>query len=161
MYNRLTFCIELAKLGIGQRASAEEATMEEQKLHVPARSVFAAILLNAMDSPRRDRGDWPTIVDLSNKILELKKNFHLDVSNIPIRADRNGWISDDFSSFVNRFVLFGLAERSPIRLGDEARKLCMNILMEDSGKYTEQVEALVRAVGLDWHPAKENSPSLV
>src|SRR5713226_3708667 len=109
--------------------------MEEQKLHVPARSVFAAILLNAMDSATKDERDWPTIVDLSNKILELKKKIHLDISNIPIRADRDGWISDDFSSFVNRFVLFGLAEKSPIRLNDEARKLCKNILMEDSGKY--------------------------
>jgi len=82
--------------------------MDEQKLHVPPRSVFAAILLNAMDSPK---SDWPTIVDLSNKILELKNNIHLDISSIPIRADKNGWISDDFSSFVNRFVLFGLAEK--------------------------------------------------
>jgi hypothetical protein len=132
--------------------------MDEQKLHVPARSVFAAILLNAMDSPK---GDWPTIVDLSNKILELKSTIHLDISNIPIRADKNGWISDDFSSFVNRFVLFGLAQKSPIRLHDEARKLCKDILAEDSGKYAEQVDALVRAVGLDWHAPKENSPSLV
>jgi hypothetical protein len=135
--------------------------MDEQKLHVPARSVFAAILLNAMDSPAKVNRDWPTIVDLSNKILELKKDFHLDISNIPIRADRDGWISDDFSSFVNRFVLFGLAQRSPIRLSEEARKLCKDILMEDSGKYPDQVDALVRAVGLDWHPAKENSPLLV
>jgi hypothetical protein len=135
--------------------------MDEQKLHVPARSVFAAILLNAMDSPAKDNRDWPTIVDLSNKILELKKDFHLDISNIPIRADRDGWISDDFSSFVNRFVLFGLAQTSPIRLSEEARKLCKDILMEDSGKYPDQIAALVRAVGLDWHPAKENSPLLV
>ncbi|SRR6266568_53453 len=135
--------------------------MDEQKLHVPPRSVFAAILLNAMDSPAKDQGDWPTIVDLSNKILELKKNVQLDISNIPIRADRDGWISDDFSSFVNRFVLFGLAAKSPrIRLNDEARKLCRNILMEDSGKYADQVDALVRAVGLNWHPTKQNSPSL-
>jgi hypothetical protein len=132
--------------------------MDEQKLRVPPRSVFAAILLNAMDSPK---SDWPTIVDLSNKILELKNKSHLDISDIPIRADRGGWISDDFSSFVNRFVLFGLAKKSPIRLNDEARKLCKDILMEDSAKYTEQVDKLVRAVGLAWHPAKENSPSLV
>jgi len=132
--------------------------MDEQKLHVPPRSVFAAILLNAMDSPK---SDWPTIVDLSNQILELKNNIHLDISSIPIRADKNGWISDDFSSFVNRFVLFGLAEKSPIRLNNEARKLCKDILMEDSGKYRKQVDVLVRAVGLDWRPAKENSPSRV
>ena len=132
--------------------------MDEQKLRVPPRSVFAAILLNAMDSPK---SDWPTIVDLSNKILELKNTIYLDISNIPIRADKNGWISDDFSSFVNRFVLFGLAQKSPIRLSDEARKLCKDILVEDSGKYAEQVDALVHAVGLDWHAAKENSPSLV
>jgi hypothetical protein len=135
--------------------------MDEQKLHVPPRSVFAAILLNAMDSPDGTRTDWPTIVDLSNQILELKKNFHLDISNIPIRADRDGWISDDFSSFVNRFVLFGLARKSPIRLFPEAKKLCKNILNEDSGKYTDQVAALVSAVGLDWHPAKKGAPSLV
>jgi hypothetical protein len=139
-------------------AGAEGVTMNEQKLHLPPRSVFAAILLNAMDSPE---GDWPTIVDLSNKILELKRSIHLDISNIPIRADRGGWISDDFSSFVNRFVLFGLAEKSPIRLSDEARKLCKDILVEDSAKYAEQVDELVRAVGLAWHPAKQNSPSLV
>jgi hypothetical protein len=135
--------------------------MEEQKLHVPARSVFAAILLNAMQSPNWNQSDWPTIVDLSNKILELKKNFHLDVSSIPIRADRDGWISDDFSSFVNRFVLFGLAQKSPIRLNDEARKLCEKILAEDAEKHSEQVDTLVHALGLDLHPAKENSPSFV
>jgi len=129
--------------------------MEEQKLRVPARSVFAAILLNAMDSSAKTQTDWPTIVDLSNQILELKKNFHLDVSNIPIRADRGGWISDDFSSFVNRFVLFGLANKSPIRLSVKARALCENILAEDSGKYAEQVDALKRAVSsLNLQPAQ-------
>lgn len=122
--------------------------MDQRDLHVPARSVFAAILLNAMDSPARNQGDWPTIVDLSNKILELKKDFHLDISNIPIRADRGGWISDDFSSFVNRFVLFGLAEKDPVRLSDKARKLCEGILVEDSERHAEPVGALVRALGL-------------
>jgi len=126
---------------------------------VPARSVFAAILLNAMDSPPADQGGWPTIVDLSNKILELKKNLRLDISNIPIRADRNGWISDDFSSFVNRFVLFGLAERDPVRLSDPARKLCEEILAEDSEKHAEQVDTLVRALGLGLRSVKESLPS--
>ncbi len=134
--------------------------MDKQTLRVPARSVFAAILLNAMDAPPSGRAEWPTIVDLSNKILELKKDFQLDVSNIPIRADRGGWISDDFSSFVNRFVLFGLAEKSPVRLSGEARRLCEGILAEDSSKYADQVNALVRALRLDWHPAKQNSVSM-
>src|SRR5258708_24512447 len=135
--------------------------MDEQKLRVPARSVFAAILLNAMDPSAQTQSDWPTIVDLSNQILALKKNYRLDVSNIPIRADRGGWISDDFSSFVNRFVLFGLAKKSPIRLSCEARALCKKILAEDSGKYAEQVEALERAVSrLNRHPATEGSPSV-
>jgi hypothetical protein len=133
--------------------------MDEPKLHVPARSVFAAILLNAMDSPATGQSSWPTIVDLSNKILELKKNLRLDTSNIPIRADRNGWISDDFSSFVNRFVLFGLAERDPVRLSDQARKLCEKILAEDSERHAKQVGTLAQALGLDLRSAKQNLPS--
>lgn len=134
--------------------------MDEQKLRVPARSVFAAILLNAMDSPARAQSDWPSIVDLSNQILELKRQFRLDVSNIPIRADRGGWISDDFSSFVNRFVLFGLAKRSPISLSNDARKLCEKILEEDAGKYKEEVDELVFAVSrLNWQAATHSSPS--
>src|SRR6266702_1857423 len=130
-------------------AGAKGVTMDGPKLHAPARSVFAAILLNAMHSPNWNQSDWPTIVDLSNKILELKKDIRLDISNIPIRADRNGWISDDFSSFVNRFVLFGLAEKNPVRLSDQARKLCEKILAEDLEKHAAQVETLVRALGLD------------
>jgi len=133
--------------------------MDEPKLHVPPRSVFAAILLNAMDSPTRDQSDWPTIVHLSNKILELKRDLRLDISNIPIRADRNGWISDDFSSFVNRFVLFGLAENEPVRLSNQARQVCEKILAEDSEKHAEQVGTLVHALGLDLRSAKQNLPS--
>ena len=136
--------------------------MNEPKLHAPARSVFAAILLNAMHSPNWNQSDWPTIVDLSNKILELKRDIRLDISNIPIRADRNGWISDDFSSFVNRFVLFGLAERDPVvRLSDQARKLCENILAEDLERHAEQVGTLVHKLGLGLHSAKGNLPSPV
>jgi len=140
-------------------AGAEGVTMDEPKLHVPPRSVFAAILLNAMHSPNWNQSDWPTIVDLSNKILELKRDLRLDISNIPIRADRDGWISDDFSSFVNRFVLFGLAQKSPIRLSDEARKLCEKILEEDAEKHSEQVDILVHALGLGLRSAKEKLPS--
>ena len=58
--------------------------MNEPKLHAPARSVFAAILLNAMHSPNWNQSDWPTIVDLSNKILELKKDIRLDISNLSL-----------------------------------------------------------------------------
>jgi hypothetical protein len=133
--------------------------MEEQTLRVPARSVFAAILLDAMNSSR-DRPEGPTVVDLSNKILELKNNAHLDVSNIPIRADRDGWISDDFSSFINRFVLFGIAKNNPVCLTDRGRKLCEEILLEDSTKYPTPIDTLIRAIGLKWRPTREKIASL-
>jgi hypothetical protein len=132
--------------------------MDEQKLHVPARSVFAAILLNATGSPDKDRPDWPTIVHLSNKILDLRKDCQLDIEDIPIRADRDGWISDDFSSFVNRFVLFGLAQKSPVRLTAQALELCKKILRDDSEKYKEQVATIVRALGIS--PDEDFAPSL-
>jgi hypothetical protein len=135
--------------------------MDERKLHVPARSVFAAILLSVVGSPTEGQSDWPTIVDLSNKILDLRKNIDLDTSHISIRADRNGWISDDFSSFVDRFVLFGLAESDPVRLSDQARRLCEKILAEDLKKHAEQVGTLVHALRLDLPAAKENLASPV
>jgi hypothetical protein len=123
--------------------------MSEQKLIVPPRSVFAAVLLEATESPRPDKGpDWPTIVDLTNRVVELKKRHHLDTSDISIRADRGGWTSDDLWSFVNGFVLFGLATQRPITLAPEARRLCEKILLEDGRKYPQEIDELKRAVRL-------------
>lgn len=123
--------------------------MSEQKLTVPPRSVFAAVLLRATETPRPDKGpNWPSLVDLTNMIVDLKRRHHLDTSEISIRADKGGWISDDLSSFVDGFVLFGLATQKPIALAPEARRECEEILSEDSQRDPEAIMQLLRVVGL-------------
>ncbi len=125
--------------------------MSEQRLIVPSRSVFAAVLLQATETPRPDKGpNWPSLVDLTNIIVDLKRRHHLDTSEISIRADKGGWISDDLSSFVDGFVLFGLATQKPITLAPDARRECEEILSEDSRSYPEGINQLLRAVGLRW-----------
>jgi hypothetical protein len=131
--------------------------MTEQKLTIPSRSVFAAVLLEAMQNRRTS-----SVVDLTNKIVDLKRNHHLDTSNISIRADRDGWISDDLSAFVNRFVLFGLGSKSPVALSDQAMELCRKILSDDWRKRPAEVQQLVHTLGLNWHPsASEESQHAV
>lgn len=123
--------------------------MTQQRLLVPPRSVFAALLLNAMQKPLvQERSDWPTIVDLTNEMVRLKKELGLDTTHISVRADKGGWTSDDFSSFVNGFVLFGLATESPVRLEPEASELCVDVLRKDHSTHGVGVEELCRQLGL-------------
>jgi hypothetical protein len=127
-----------------------------EKLVVPRRSVFAAILLKAMEQPPPNHPeDWPTVVHLSKEIVELKKNFRLDTSHISMRADRGGWISDDLSTFVNRFVLFGLATRNPVELSERALDLCRQALREDHQAHPKEVDRLIQAVGLRNPPLEQ------
>jgi hypothetical protein len=123
--------------------------MSQQKLVVPPRSVFAAVLLNAMQKPLvRERPDWPTIVDLTNEMVRLRREFGLDTTRISVRADKGGWISDDFSSFVNGMVLFGLATENPVRLEPEATELCEDVLRKDYSTHGAGVGELCRHLGL-------------
>jgi hypothetical protein len=85
---------------------------------------------------------------MSNQIVELRKSLPLDTSDISIRADRRGWISDDLASFVYRLVLFGFATDDPLELSDEGRSLCTEILVEESSKYPSEIKRLAAAVNL-------------
>lgn len=121
--------------------------MDEQKLSLPRRAVFAAILLQSAERLRAgDQGE--TIVDLTKKIVELKKNYYLDTSDISIRADRGGWVSDDLSSFVNRFVLFGLASQNPVRLLPQAVDRCREMIRKELKLRPAEVERLLQVLHL-------------
>ena len=128
--------------------------MSELTLTVPPRSVFAGVLLwSANKAAGKGEPGWPTVVDLTNKIVELKRNrdVRLDTRDISIRADLNGWISDDLSSFVERLVLFGLANEDPINLSTDALVLCKKILVEDAqeNQYRGGIERLSSALSLN------------
>jgi len=123
--------------------------VDRRKLMLPPRSVFAGVLLWAMGYPSGTKPlESPTIGDLSEKIVELKENLSLDTTDISIRADKGGWISDDLSSFVNRFVLFGLATKSPFDISLEAQRDCEEILLEDHERDPRAVEQLAENLGL-------------
>lgn len=115
--------------------------MSEQKLSVPARSVFASIVLAADGQSR-------TVNDMSNQIVELRRTLPLDTSDISIRADRGGWISDDLASFVYRLVLFGFATDDPLELSDEGRSLCNEILKEESSTHPSEIKRLTAALNV-------------
>ena len=115
--------------------------MRDQKLSVPPRSVFASLVLAA-------DGHSLTVNEMSNQIVELRKTLPLDTSDISIRADRGGWISDDLASFVYRLVLFGFATDDPLELSDEGRDLCIEILKEESSKCPGEIKELLAAVKL-------------
>lgn len=123
--------------------------MANKALKIPARSVFAAIVLNAQQHPPSQlRADWPTLGDLTQRIIELKRKHQLDTSGISIRADKGGWISDDLSSFVNRFVLFGLASQSPVRLTPMAVQRCVKIVQKDRENQQDEIDRLINLLGL-------------
>ncbi len=122
--------------------------MGERTLRVPPRSVFAAVLLQAMRDPLAQGGNWPSLVDLTKKIVDLKKTHRLDTSDISIRADRDGWISDDLSSFVNRFVLFGLASQNPVKLSPEALERCTQVVLKDRERRPGEVDKLLELLHL-------------
>lgn len=113
--------------------------MNEQRLSLPPRSVFATLVLAADGRSR-------TVNDLSNQIVELRNTLPLDTSDISIRADRGGWISDDLASFVYRLVLFGYATDDPLELSDEGRELCRKMLDEELSKYPDEITKLKQAV---------------
>jgi hypothetical protein len=85
---------------------------------------------------------------MSNQIVELRKSLPLDTSDISIRADRGGWISDDLASFVYRLVLFGFATDDPLELSDEGRSLCNDILKEEVSKRPTEIRRLAAALNV-------------
>jgi hypothetical protein len=119
--------------------------MSEQKLTVPPRSVFAALVLWAHRASSL-QGDAAT--KLTNKLVELEDTANLDTGEISIRADRDGWISDDLASFLDRLVLFGLAREDPLTLLPKGLELCNEILAKDSGSYSSQIGRVKDALGL-------------
>jgi hypothetical protein len=124
--------------------------MAHGRLIVPARSVFAAVLLKGTEAGNREvAGGGPTLVDLTEMIVHLKENYGLDTSRISIRADRGGWTSDDLSSFVNGFVLFGLASQNPIRLAPQAREECQEVLKQEAKNHPEEIGRLAGALRLE------------
>ncbi len=141
-----------------QNAVPEGGDMVQNALRVPPRSVFAGILLwSREESKRKQRaGDkaWPTIVDLSNEIVELKKQLSLDTTEISIRADKGGWISDDLASFVNGFVLFGLATPRPIVLSEKAVGMCREVLQSDSARDADAVREFCQRLGIPFNPQR-------
>ena len=128
--------------------------MSGNTLAVPARSVFAGVLLWSLKESLKKKREstWPTIVDLSNEIVVLKKKANLDTSGISIRSDKGGWISDDLASFVNGFVLFGLATPRPIILSDEAVGLCREVLESDSRNNPNSIQAFCDKLGIEFSP---------
>jgi hypothetical protein len=131
--------------------------MGHEKLVVPSRSVFAAVLLRGTEEGRRDvRSGGPTVVDLTRMIVGLKTDHDLDTSDISIRADKGGWTSDDLSSFLNGFVLFGLATQNPVTLAADARLMCEDVLKGDGEEYPEAISRLIEALGVRL-PAPETS----
>jgi hypothetical protein len=123
--------------------------MTNEALRIPPRAVFAAVVLNAREHPpSKRREDWPTLGDLTQKIIDLKREHNLDTSYISIRADKGGWISDDLSSFVNRFVLFGLASQNPVNLYPAAVEKCIGVLNKVREAQPEDVDRLVTLLDL-------------
>jgi hypothetical protein len=120
-----------------------------ETLRVPPRAIFAAVVLDAREHPpSKDRQDWPTLGDLTQKIIELKRKHNLDTSDISIRADKGGWISDDLSSFVNRFVLFGLASPNPVRLLPPAVERCKGVIAKVWQEQPKDIDRLVSLLDL-------------
>ncbi len=123
--------------------------MANVALRVPPKAVFAAVVLNAREHPpSQSRKDWPTLGDLTQKIIELKREHNLDTSYISIRADKGGWISDDLSSFVNRFVLFGLASQNPVTLYPAAVERCKGVINKVRETRPDDVDRLIEFLGL-------------
>lgn len=123
--------------------------MANEALRVPPKAVFAAVVLNAREHPlSHGREDWPTLGDLTQKIIELKREHNLDTSYISIRADKGGWISDDLSSFVNRFVLFGLASQNPVILYPEAVERCKGVINKVRETRPDDIDRLIESLGL-------------
>jgi len=123
--------------------------MANEALRVPPKAVFAAVVLNAAEHPQsQSRKDWPTLGDLTQKIIELKREHNLDTSDISIRADKGGWISDDLSSFVNRFVLFGLARPNPVELSPLAVERCKGVISKVREERPKEIDRLVRLLDL-------------
>jgi hypothetical protein len=137
-----------AFLSLGRGSKGEN--MANEMLRVPPRAVFAAVVLSAKKHPISPcRQGWPTLGDLTQKIIDLKRQYHLDTTDISIRADKGGWISDDLSSFVNRFVLFGLASQNPVDLSQEAVERCVEIIRKDMKDQAMDVDRLVKALNLN------------
>jgi hypothetical protein len=134
--------------------------MANEALRVPPRAVFAAVVLSAREHPTSGgRQDWPTLRDLTQKIIELKREHNLDTSNISIRADKGGWVSDDLSSFVNRFVLFGLASPNPVKLSTAAVERCVGVLNRVRETRPKDVDRLVSLLNLQPLLAKLATPT--
>jgi hypothetical protein len=135
--------------------------MEGEKLKIPARSVFAGLLLWAdSSSSALGRTEADPAVELTNKLVRLEEEVDLDTSEISIRADRGGWISDDLASFVDRLLLFGLVrERPRLVLLPRGRDLCNDILMKDSGNYSTAIDKLKLVLGLaEQHSGPKTAP---
>jgi len=136
-----------------------EGEMDETKLKVSPRSVFAAVLLKGTEGEGGGVvGSSPTVVDLTKMIVHLKENYGLDTSRISMRADKGGWTSDDLSSFVNGFVLFGLASQNPIRLAAQAREECEEVLKREATKHPDEIRRLTEALSLRLQPSSSTAP---
>lgn len=138
---------------------AARSAMAHGRLVVSPRSVFAAVLLKGTEGEGGGVvGGSPTVVDLTKLIVHLKENYGLDTSRISIRADRGGWTSDDLSSFVNGFVLFGLASQNPIRLARQARDECEEVLKREAENHPDEIRCLTEALSLRLHASSSTFP---